>query len=250
MNEIDTLKHDLALAYRIFASMGMDNFTYTHLSARLPGEDSFYMYPLGFLYSEVMPSSLLHISFEGNLLDGRQEQFNPTGYAIHSSIYRNRPDVNAVFHLHTTAGVAVSAMECGLLPISQFAFHFYDRVSYQDYDSLALDPIKEAEKVKTVMGKTNKTVILRNHGTVTCGSTIQEAFFFTHHLEEACKVQCLAMGSQQKLVMPDHLVCEKARDQLLSFEASLGERDWEAVSRQFKSKDNVVSLPPSLKLCS
>lgn len=247
MDEVTSLKNNLTIAYQTLASMKLDNLTYTHLSARLPGEDSFYIYPFGLLYSEVTPTSLLHVSLSGDALEGEKEGYNPTGYALHSAIYRNRPDINAIFHLHTTAGVAVSAMECGLLPISQFALHFYNRVSYQDYDSLVLDPNKQEEILKTIMGKNNKTIMLRNHGTVTCGSTIQEAFFYTHHLEEACKVQCLALNSNQKLIMPDPIICEKSCEQLLSFEKSLGERDWKAISRQFKPKEANLSLYP-LKL--
>ena len=247
MDEITSLKNNLTIAYQTLASLKLDNLTYTHLSARRPGKDSFYIYPFGLLYSEVTPASLLHVSLSGEVLEGEKEGYNPTGYALHSAIYRNRPDINAIFHLHTTAGVAVSAMECGLLPISQFALHFYNRVSYQDYDSLVLDPNKQEEILKTIMGKNNKTIMLRNHGTVTCGSTIQEAFFYTHHLEEACKVQCLALNSNQKLIMPDPIVCEKSCEQLLSFEKSLGERDWKAISRQFKPKESNLSLYP-LKL--
>jgi len=248
MDETISLKNNLTIAYQALASMKLDNLTYTHLSARLPGKDSFYIYPFGFLYSEVTPSSLLQVSFSGDVLEGEKEGYNPTGYALHSAIYRNRPDINAIFHLHTTAGVAVSAMECGILPISQFALHFYNRVSYQDYDSLVLDPHKQEEILKTIMGQDNKTIMLRNHGTVTCGSTIQEAFFYTHHLEEACKVQCLALSSREKLILPDPIICEKSCTQLLSFEESLGERDWKAISRQFKVKDNSsISYPLKLK---
>ncbi len=98
------------------------------------------------------------------------------------------------------------------------------------------------------MGQDNKTIMLRNHGTVTCGSTIQEAFFYTHHLEEACKVQCLALSSREKFILPDPIICEKSCTQLLSFEESLGERDWKAISRQFKVKDNSsISYPLKLK---
>lgn len=248
MNSFTLLKNNLAIAYQALAAMKLDNLTYTHLSARLPGSDSFYIYPFGLLYSEVTPSSLLHVSLSGEVLEGNEHQYNPTGYAIHSAIYQTRPDINAVFHLHTTAGVAVSAMECGLLPISQFALHFYNRISYQDYDSLVLDPKKQKETLKEIMVSNNKTIILRNHGTITCGSTIQEAFFYTQHLEEACKVQCLALNSQQKLVIPSPDICEKSCQQLLSFEQSLGERDWKAICRQFKiNNTNPSSYPLKLK---
>lgn len=240
MHSVLELRKNLAAAYRILAHMGMDNLTYTHLSARVPGEESFYIYPFGYLYSEVTPASLLHITFDGDVLEGSQQHYNPTGYALHSAIYRARPELNAVFHLHTTAGVAVSTMKCGLLPISQFALHFYNRISYHDYDSLALDTHKAEEGMKKILGG-NKTIILRNHGTITCGTTIPEAFFYTHHLEEACKVQCLAMGCRNELILLDEAICEEACQELLSFEKELGERDWLAVLRQFKIEESFAT---------
>ncbi len=237
MDNVIEIRKNLAAAYRVLAHMGMDNLTYTHLSARVPGQDSFYIYPFGYLYSEVTPASLLHVNFEGEVLEGSPRHYNPTGYALHSAIYRARPELNAIFHLHTTAGVGISTMKCGLLPISQFALHFYNRISYQDYDCLALDTHKAEETMKRILGK-NKTIILRNHGTITCGTTIPEAFFYTHHLEEACKVQCLAMGCRNELIIPDEKVCEAACQELLSFEKELGERDWQAVLRQFKIEED------------
>ena len=240
------IRKNLAVAYRILARMGMDNLTYTHLSARVPGQDSFYIYPFGYLYSEVTPASLLHVTFEGDVLEGSQEHYNPTGYALHSAIYRARPELNAIFHLHTTAGVAVSTMKSGLLPISQFALHFYNRISYHDYDCLVLDTYKAEDAMKKIIGD-NKTIILRNHGTITCGTTIPEAFFYTHHLEEACKVQCLAMACRNELIIPDEAVCEAACQELLSFEKELGERDWQAVLGQFKIEESFANLDVSLK---
>jgi ribulose-5-phosphate 4-epimerase/fuculose-1-phosphate aldolase len=247
MHSVNEIRKNLAAAYRILAHMEMDNLTYTHLSARVPGQDSFYIYPFGYLYSEVTPVSLLHVDFDGKVLEGSPKHYNPTGYALHSAIYRTRPDLNAIFHLHTTAGVAVSTMKNGLLPISQFALHFYNRISYHDYDSLALDTHKQEKAMKENLGQ-NKTIILRNHGTITCGTTIPEAFFYTHHLEEACKVQCLAMGSRAELIIPDEDVCEAACRELLSFEKELGERDWLAVLRQFRIEESFAKPEMPLRL--
>lgn len=241
MQEAEKLKWDLAAAYRILALMGMDNLTYTHLSARLPGTDSFYINPFEQLYAEVTPQSLLHVTLEGRVIQGTKE-YNPTGYAIHSAIYKKRPDINAIFHLHTTAGVAVSAMECGLLPISQFALHFYDRISYQDYDSQILNPEEEGNILSQTLGETNKAMILRNHGTITCGSTIAETFFYTQHLEEACKVQCMTLGCQKSPVIPEEHICKKACEDLLAFEENLGERDWQAVVRYYRIKELFTDL--------
>lgn len=228
MNE-QTIKEDLAKAYQICAMLGLDDLTYTHLSARLPGADSYFIYPFGLLFEEVTTENLLKVSLDGTILEGQEYQYNKTGYVIHGSIYKNRSDINAVFHLHTISGVAVSAHKDGLLPLSQWALHFYGQLSYHDYNSLALSRESHEETLLTDLGK-NKTMILRNHGTLTCGTTIQEAMFYTHHLEQACLAQC-AMDTKDA-ILPSQEVCQKAVQDLLSFEKSLGQRDWKALIRQ------------------
>jgi ribulose-5-phosphate 4-epimerase/fuculose-1-phosphate aldolase len=227
------IKEDLARAYRFLARLDMDDLTYTHLSARSPGSSYYFMYPLGFLFSEVTDASLLKISLEAEVLEGTEVQYNKTGYVLHSSIYQSRPDINAIFHLHTPAGVAVACMECGLLPISQFSFHFYNRLSYHNYHSLALDENKHGKQLANDLGQ-NKAMILRNHGTLTCGGTIHEAFFYSYYLEQACKVQCLALNSQQPLVYPSSEICEQAARDMQAFESDLGYRDWQALCRRFE----------------
>lgn len=226
------VKRNLAFAYRVFAELKMDDLTYTHLSARLPGQEAFYIYPFGYLFSEVTPDSLLTVNLEGEILQGDESHYNKTGYVIHSAIYKARPEVNAIFHFHTTAGVAVSAMECGLLPISQFALHFYNRLAYYSYDSLALDYVKQGVQLAKDLAS-HFALILRNHGTLTCGTTIQEAFFYAYYLEQACKVQCAALGSAQPLVYPSAEICERAAQDMRNFEPDLGNRDWLALQRRF-----------------
>lgn len=224
------IKEKLALAYRILSHLKMDDLTYTHLSARVPDKDCYYIYPFGLLFSEVTPVNLLMVNFEGEVLEGSEKHYNRTGYVIHSAIYKARPDIHAIFHCHTHAGVAVSSMECGLLPISQFALHFYERVGYHRYNSLALDPAEHTNALVQDLGN-HKNLLLQNHGTLSCGATIQEAMFYTYHLEQACKVQCLALQSGQALIRPTPEICEKAVNDLLNFEKDLGSRDWEALKR-------------------
>lgn len=220
----------LAAAYRILAALKMDDLTYTHLSARLPDAEAYFIYPFGLLFEETTASCLLKVSLEGEILEGRESQYNQTGYVIHGSIYKNRPDINAIFHLHTTAGIAVSAMECGLLPLSQFAFHFYNRLAYHDYDSLALDHKRQGIQLAEDLDQ-KKAMILRNHGTLTCGKTIHEAFLYMHFLEQACKVQCKVLASGQKIIIPSSDVCEKAAQDMRNFEPDFGIRDWTALLR-------------------
>ncbi|MES2215482.1 MAG: class II aldolase/adducin family protein [Pseudomonadota bacterium] len=224
-NNNNSIKSDLAAAYRIISHLGLDDHTYTHLSSRSEEKDSYYIYPFGLLFSEVAPKNLLKVSLDGKILEGAEYQYNKTGYVIHSLIYSKRSDINSVFHLHTPASVAVSAMRAGLLPISQWALHFYGKISYHEYNSLALDLESHEERLVKDLGK-NYTMLMRNHGSITSGRTIQEAMFYTHHLEQACKAQCLAYGMGQELVIPPPEVCEKAVKDLLGFEENLGMRDW------------------------
>ena len=230
------VRRNLAAAYRIIAKFAMDDLTYTHLSARAPNEQCFYIYPLGLLFSEVSASQLLKVSLDGKVIEGTESQYNKTGYVMHGAVYRQRSDINAVFHLHTTAGVTVSTMECGLLPISQFSFHFHNRLAYHDYDSLALDHQRHGQQIASDLGQ-NKAMILRNHGTLTCGATIHEAFFYAYYLEQACKVQCASLSSGQKLVIPTPEVCEQAAQDMRNFEDDLGFRDWSALLRQLDRED-------------
>lgn len=227
------VRQQLADAYQILAYLKMDDLTYTHLSARVPGKPYYFIYPFGLLFSEVTSDNLLTVSFEGEVIAGSESQYNKTGYVIHSAIYKARPDIHAIFHCHTIASVAVSAMECGLLPISQFALHFYERLAVHRYQSLALDEDEHGAKLVEDLGK-HKAMMLQNHGTITCGSTIPEAFFYTYHLEQACKVQCQVMSAGQPLIYPPHAVCQKAVHDLLNFEENLGFRDWEALCRIIK----------------
>jgi ribulose-5-phosphate 4-epimerase/fuculose-1-phosphate aldolase len=225
------IREELACAYYAFAKLKMDDQTYTHLSARAPDNDSYYIYPLGLLFEEVTPENLIEVSFDGEILNGAEQSYNKTGYVIHGSIYRQRPDINAIFHLHTIAGVAVAAMQFGLLPISQFAYHFYNRIAYHAYDSLTLDLNQQGSRLAQDLG-THKAMILHNHGTLTCGKTIHEAFFYASFLEKACQVQVAALAAgRDHLVIPDPNLCEQAYHDLTDFEEDIGKRDFEALKR-------------------
>jgi ribulose-5-phosphate 4-epimerase/fuculose-1-phosphate aldolase len=229
-------KYNLAAAYQILSILGLDDHTYTHLSARPKDADFYYIYPFGLRFEEVREDNLLKISLEGEVLNGSEFQYNKTGYIIHSNIYKARKDISSVFHLHTPPTVAVSAMQCGLMPISQWALHFYDKISYHRYDSLTLDD-SQGVNIINDLGH-NYIAFLHNHGTITCGRTIHEAMFYTYHLEQACKTQCLAYAANQPLIIPSEKISRKAVNDLLSFEKDLGRRDWEAWLRLLKKRNN------------
>ncbi len=229
------LRKNLAAAYRLFAHFHMDDLTYTHLSARLPGSSSYFISPFGLLFSEVRASDLLKVSLKGDILEGAEYQYNQTGYMIHGTLYKARPDIQAIFHLHTSAGVTVSCLEKGLLPLSQFSFHFYNRVAYHTYDSLTLGD-HQGERLGKDLGALN-VMFLRNHGTLTAGATLHEAFFYAYYLEQACKVQCQVLNTGQAYILPSSEVCEQAHQDMKAFEADLGKRDWQALLRMLDQKD-------------
>lgn len=235
MTDLD-IRYNLAIAYRAFAKLKMDDLTYTHLSARVPGENAYFIYPFGLLFEEVTPECLLKVSLSGEILEGYEAQYNKTGYVIHGSIYRNRPDINAIFHLHTPPMVAVSSMKEGLQPTSQWALHFYNKVAYHEYNSLVLSAIEHEGSLVRDLGD-KYVMLLRHHGAITAGKTIHEAFFYTHHLQKACETQCLALQSGFTLNTINSEVCEKSVRDLLSFEPDLGLRDWKAIQRWVELKE-------------
>lgn len=227
----DLVKNELAAAYQIIAKLGWDDLIYTHISARVAGENTFYLCKFGDSFAEVTSENLMHVNFDGKIVNSDECNINQTGFVIHQAIYAARPDINAIFHLHTDAGIAVSIMQCGLLPLSQFSYPFYNRLSYYEYDSLALKTEQQGQNLANALGKTNKNMLLRNHGSLTCGSTIQEAFFYTRFLENACRVQCKVMSTNQELIVPRHEICEQAAKDMLEFEKDLGRKEWEAAKR-------------------
>ena len=232
--DLITVRRSLAAAYRIIAHQHLDDWTYTHLSARPPGAPFFFILPFGLTFSEVTASKLLKVSLDGSILEGEACAYNQTGYVIHGGVYKSRPDINAIFHLHTHASVAVSAMPEGLLPISQWALHFYESLAYYDYDSLTLDPATQSGGLITALGDKN-VMLMRNHGMLTAGATIHEAMFYTHHLEQACRMQAMcAARSSKDWVMPSVATCRRTKNDLIGFESDLGQRDWQAYLRLLK----------------
>ena len=223
------VRRDLAHLYNFIAGLGMDDMTYTHMSARHPTEpDAFLINPFGLFFEEVTPESLVVLDFEGRAKG--DYPFNKTGYRIHGDIYKANPHLNCAIHLHTTAGVAVSNMKEGLLPLSQFSFHFYEKTAYHEYDGLALGP-EEGKRIAENLGQGNVAMFLRNHGTMTVGTTIQEAFLYTYFLERACEVQVATLSQGREIEPPSPETCRKARDQMRAFEPDFGRRDWEAMLR-------------------
>lgn len=193
------LRTDLAACYRLMALYGWDDLVFTHISARVPGPDhAFLINPYGMLFEEITASSLLKVDADGVLLEPSDYPVNPAGFVIHSAIHAAREDVSCVLHSHTPAGIAVGAQPGGLLPISQQATIAVASLGYHNYEGIAL---LDAEKPRLVNDLGMKSsLILRNHGLLTVGETIADAFLFMYNLQKSCEIQVLAQAGGGDLI--------------------------------------------------
>src|SRR5574342_147038 len=180
---------DLAAAYQLAHLYRWTDLIYTHFSARVPGTEDFLINPYGMMFDEITASNLVKIDWNGKILDDPLGMgVNEAGFVIHSCMHAARPEINCVIHTHTRAGVAVSAMKCGLLPISQHAMMVQADITYHDYEGIA--PYKEEQKrLAADLGKPSKAMILRNHGLLALGETVREAFEIMYYLDCACQIQ-------------------------------------------------------------
>ena len=185
---------DLAAAYRLVAYYGWDDLVFTHLSARTPGpEHHFLLNPYNLMFEEVTASSLVKVDMDGHPVGETPFITNAAGFTIHSALHMARDDAHAVMHLHTPHGQAVSAHAEGLLPLTQTAMLIRDDVAYHDYEGVAVD-LDERERIIADIGDKG-AMLLRNHGTLTVGETVGEAFVRMYFLERACEAQILALSA-------------------------------------------------------
>lgn len=192
------LRVDLAAAYRLIALYGWDDLIFTHVSARIPGDEHhFLINPYGMMFEEITASSLVRVDQDGNKIDPDDFDINPAGFTIHSAIHAVREDATCVMHTHTTAGVAVSAQKDGLLPLSQQSLFPLSNLAYHDYEGVAL---REDEKARLQKDLGNNTfMILRNHGLLTTGGSIADAFLGMYILQRACEVQIQALSGNREM---------------------------------------------------
>lgn len=221
---------NLAACYRLCVHYGMTDLIYNHISLNIPGTDHFLINAFGFLYEEVTASNLVKIDIDGNVLDEDPLDINPTGFIIHSAIHRARADALCIFHTHTKAGTAVSCQKQGLLPVSQHAMRFHNRIGYHSFDGLALDENEQARLVKS-LGK-NHALILSNHGLLTCGKSVRDAFELMYYLEAACRIQIDALAGNADLLYPPEDVRERTAQQFENFQPFVADRDWHALVRK------------------
>lgn len=227
---------DLAAAYRLVAHYGWDDLIFTHISARIPGpEHHFLINPYGLLFSEMTAANLVKVDLDGKLVEPTPYFVNPAGFTIHSAVHAAREEAKCVLHLHTVAGVAVSCQAGGLLPINQTAMLLNGQVAYHEYEGVALD-LDERPRLVADLGSKN-AMILRNHGTLTVGETVAEAFLGMYFLERACATQVAALAGGAQLHYPAPEVQEVVKRQAGYGIATVAKLAWDAQLRMLDAKD-------------
>jgi ribulose-5-phosphate 4-epimerase/fuculose-1-phosphate aldolase len=224
------LRRDLAAAYRLVALFGWDDLVATHISVRLPDHKGFLINPFGMLFDEIRPADLVKVDMDGNLLEPTPWQVNQAGFVIHSAIHQARTDALCVMHLHTTDGVAVSCIEEGLLPLNQTSMFVARAIAYHEFEGVALN-LEERERLAADLG--DKTLmILRNHGTLSVGQGVGDAFYMMYMLETACTIQVKALSQGRKI----HQASAAAFDQVAGVQANMSagfaDLAWDALLRK------------------
>ena len=213
---------DLAAAYRLVAAFRWDDLVFTHISARVPGRhDQFLINPYGLMFDEITASSLIKIDDQGNKVDESPFDVNPAGFTIHSAIHAARHDAQCVLHVHSLNGIAVSAQKGGVLPISQQSIFVLSNLSYHNYEGVAL---RDDEKPRLVadLGPDNNFLMLRNHGLLTLGGTIADAFLAMYLFETVCTIQVRAQAGGGELVQVDPRIIAGAQQQAKQATRGLG----------------------------
>lgn len=231
------LRVDLAACYRLVAMHGWDDLVFTHISARVRGPDEhFLINPYGMLFEEITASSLVKVDLAGDKVLDSPYPVNPAGFVIHSAVHEARPEVGCVLHTHTRAGVAVSAQADGLLPISQVSLFPYASLGYHDYEGVALNDDEKPRLVADLGG--NSALILRNHGLLTTGATIPDAFLMMYALETACQTQIMAQSAGAELVQVPQPIVEGIQAQAEQVTKGLmGQLAWPGLLRKLDRSD-------------
>jgi ribulose-5-phosphate 4-epimerase/fuculose-1-phosphate aldolase len=220
----------LAACYRLVASFGWDDLIFTHISARVPGpEHHFLINPYGMMFDEITASSLVKIDLDGRKVMASPYEVNPAGFTIHSAIHGARADAACVLHVHSINGIAVSAQSRGLLPISQQSIFVLESLAYHEYEGVALNADEKPRLVRDLGDRS--FLILRNHGLLTVGATVADAFVHMYLLESACMIQVRAQGDGNLIRLGDTIV-------------GRGENQWRSIT---KGRGGVLAWPALLR---
>jgi ribulose-5-phosphate 4-epimerase/fuculose-1-phosphate aldolase len=229
---------DLAACYRLIALYGWDDLIFTHISARVPGtHEHFLINAYGLLFEEMTASSLVKVDLNGAIALDTPHSINPAGFTIHSAVHAARSDAGCVLHTHTRAGIAVSAQAEGLLPLSQISLFPYSSLAYHDYEGIALND-DEKPRLVADLG-TNYFLILRNHGLLTIGSTVPDAFLKMYALETACQAQLMAQSAGVELRQINAAIVSGIQAQIeVVLKGMGGELAWPALLRKLDNRDS------------
>ena len=228
---------NLAACYHLADHFQMTDIIWNHITAKTSEQkETFLINQFGLRYDEVTASNLLEIDLEGNIVSG-EGNINYTGYIIHGAVHKARKEINCVMHTHTRAGLAISCLKDGLKPIFQDAAIFHNRVSYHDWQGMSTE-VEECKDIAKNLGK-NKVMILRNHGLLTCGETIGEAFILMYYLDKTCKNQLDTMSTGKPIIVPSDNIMEYAAGQYEDPRFRLGHHEWPALLRLLDQKNSI-----------
>lgn len=236
MSEAEWLARiDLAAAHRIADMFGWTNLIYNHITMRVPGEENcFLLKPNEQLFSEVTASSLVKLDLDGNI-QGGSRKVNVAGYNIHTAVLKARPEINCSVHVHTKAGMAIAALDCEFLPLTQGSMRFYKRIAYHDYYGIS-DKEAERAQIAADLGQM-KAMIMRNHGLLTCAPTIGEAMMSMKYLIDSCEVQLAVMATGTQIRLPPPEICEMAAKQWEAHDSRGNIDEWNALIRMAEAYD-------------
>jgi ribulose-5-phosphate 4-epimerase/fuculose-1-phosphate aldolase len=231
------VRTDLAACYRAIAMYGWDDLVFTHVSARVPGpDDHFLINAYGMMFDEITASSLVKVDLNGNKVIESPFDINPAGFVIHSAVHEARHDAGCVLHTHTRAGIAVSAQADGLLPLSQISLFPYATLGYHNYEGIALND-DERPRLVADLGD-NNALILRNHGLLTTGATVADAFLMMYALETACQIQVMAQSTGGELIQVPRPIVDGIKAQVEQVTKGMGSAIvWPGLLRKLDRKD-------------
>jgi len=230
---------DLAAAYHLADLFGWSDIIWNHITAKTSkNKNTFLINKFGLRYDEITASNLLEIDLEGNIINGEGD-INYTGFVIHGSIHNDKKNIHCVMHTHSRAGLAISCLKKGLEPIIQDAAVFHNRLSYHDWEGMSTN-VDECKRLSKNLSN-NKAMILRNHGLLTCGESVSEAFILMYYLERACKNQIDAYSTGLELNIPSSNLLEYAAGQYEDPMFVIGKHEWPALIRLLDSKKSIYN---------
>ncbi|MCF6764583.1 class II aldolase/adducin family protein [Thiotrichales bacterium 19S3-7] len=213
MNVIEsTIRNKLVISHHIIQHNNLDDLLSTHLSARIPDTNQILITPLDVPFEKIQPHMLVKLDLNGDIIDDNGYSVMPQGSNIHLPIYQNNPNIHSAMHTHSIYGTAVSSLECGLLFMNQHALRFYDEIAYHNYDALALG--NEGEQIANSL-KDKKVMVLRNHGLLTTGTSIEQATYLLFYLERACEIQIKTLSTNQTIIKISPDICLKTKAQFM-----------------------------------